>query len=297
MNLSGLHILLTLQCIFECDHCFVFGGPRQSGVLSLPQLGETLRQAKETPHVRSIYFEGGEPFLYYSTLLSAVQMAAAMGFEVGAVSNGYWALSAEDALECLRPFAGLLQDLSISSDLFHYDKKISDQSYWAAEAAARLGIPCGVITIAQPGCDAPSVSGQLPEDESSVMYRGRAAEKLAHKAALHPWESFIACPYENLRDPGRVHLDPWGNLHLCQGLVIGNLFHEPLAEICAAYQPETHPIAAALLAGGPAELARRFDFTPAPAYADACHLCFSARQALRPLFPNVLLPDPLYGLS
>ncbi|MCI0521028.1 MAG: hypothetical protein L0Z70_12345 [Chloroflexi bacterium] len=295
MNLSGLHILLTLQCTFECDHCFVFGSPRQNGVFDLPRLREVLRQAQVTPHVRSIYFEGGEPFLYYATLLGAARMAAEMGFQVGAVSNGYWALSPEDALECLRPFAGLLQDLSVSSDLFHYDEKISAQSRWAGQAASQLDISCGVITIAQPGCAAPSASGQLPEDESAVMYRGRAAEKLAHKADMRPWETFTACPHEDLRDPGRVHLDPWGNLHLCQGIVMGNLFHTPLAELCASYRPEEHPIAAPLLAGGPAELARRCSFSPAPAYADACHLCFNARQALRPRFPDLLTPAAMYG--
>jgi len=30
MKLSSLHVLLTYQCNYECDHCFVWGSPRQA---------------------------------------------------------------------------------------------------------------------------------------------------------------------------------------------------------------------------------------------------------------------------
>jgi MoaA/NifB/PqqE/SkfB family radical SAM enzyme len=79
MKLSGLHILLTYQCNYECDHCFVWGSPRQAGTLTLEQIEEILNQAKDAG-VTSIYFEGGEPFLYYAVLNKAVHMAADMGF-------------------------------------------------------------------------------------------------------------------------------------------------------------------------------------------------------------------------
>ena len=46
MHLSSLHILLTYQCTLECDHCFVWGSPWQSGTLTLPRIREILRQAR-----------------------------------------------------------------------------------------------------------------------------------------------------------------------------------------------------------------------------------------------------------
>ncbi|MFQ6004291.1 MAG: hypothetical protein ACE5OQ_02215, partial [Woeseia sp.] len=33
--LSGLHLLLTYACNYQCDHCFVWGGPWQSGTMTL----------------------------------------------------------------------------------------------------------------------------------------------------------------------------------------------------------------------------------------------------------------------
>jgi len=96
----------------------VWGSPRQTGTLTLEQIENILHQAKEAG-VTSIYFEGGEPFLYYAILTKAVHKAADMGFSVGIVSNAYWANSVNDAEEWLRPFVGRVSDLSVSSDLYH----------------------------------------------------------------------------------------------------------------------------------------------------------------------------------
>ncbi len=149
MHLTGLHLLLTYQCNFECDHCFVWGGPQQTGTFTLDQIDEVLRQARELGTVEWIYLEGGEPFLYYAALLAAARLATEAGFRAGIVSNGYWAISERDAIESLRPFAGLIGDISISSDLYHYDEALSRQARNAHAAAAALGIPAGFIEVAK----------------------------------------------------------------------------------------------------------------------------------------------------
>jgi organic radical activating enzyme len=298
MTLLGLHLLLTYQCNLECDHCFVWGSPWQTGTMTLRDIRRILGQAKEVSTVEWIYFEGGEPFLYYPIMYRGIQEAASAGFRVGLVTNGYWATDREDALEWLRPFAGLIEDLSISSDLYHWDERLSQQAKNAEIAAQELDIPIGVISIAQPDAgDAPSAVGQLPIGETTLMYRGRAAEKLAEKAKLDPWEQFTSCPYEDLRDPGRVHVDPLGHVHICQGISLGNLFHEPLSEICARYVADGHPIAGPLLQGGPAEVVRRYELPHEKSYADACHLCCQACRALRERFPDILTPDQMYGVK
>jgi MoaA/NifB/PqqE/SkfB family radical SAM enzyme len=296
MKLTGLHILLTYQCTFECDHCFAWGSPWQEGTMTLKEIRDVLQQAKDLGTVNWIYFEGGEPFLYYATMVKTIQEAAEEGFQVGIVSNAYWATSLEDAIEWLQPFKGLLQDLSVSSDLFHYSEMMSLQAKNAEMAAQELGIPIGVISIAKPEKPAEITSGVIPEGESGVMYRGRAVTTLLQYASLQPWSTFTECPYEDLGDPGRVHLDPFGNLHICQGISIGNMFQQPLKEIWAAYRAEDHPITGPLLQGGPAELARHYNTSPAAEYADACHLCYATRISLRERFPGSLLPDQMYGV-
>ena len=184
----------------------------------------------------------------------------------------------------------------MSSDLYHYDVKLSQQAKFATRAAENLGIPVGVISVAQPeDIDAAAAVGQLPMGESAVMYHGRAAEKLAPRATKYPWEQFKECPYENLLDPGRIHVDPFGYLHICQGITIGNLFQVPLREICDNYDPDSHPITGPLLKGGPVALVSHYDLPHRDAYADACELCYESRIKLREQYPVELAPDQVYG--
>jgi hypothetical protein len=218
-----------------------------------------------------------------------------MGFSVGIVSNAYWATSIPDAEEWLRPFVGRLADLTVSSDLFHCEDCLGEYPQNAIVAAKWLGIPTGMISVAQPEAESAQSHGQI-EAESAVMYRGRAADRLAIRATRHPWAEFDSCPHEDLREPGRIHLDPLGNLHICQGISIGNLFEKPLKEICEEYDPDAHPICGLLLSGGPAALVSEYNLPHASHYADACHLCYAARGALRPRFEKILGPDQMYGI-
>ena len=294
MKLSGLHVLLTYQCTFECDHCFVWGSPHQHGVLTIEQIEQILDQAKEAG-VESIYFEGGEPFLYYAALVKGVRRAAEMGFSVGIVSNAYWATSVADAIEWLQPFAGRVSDLTVSSDLFHCEKRLGEAPQNALAAAKWMGIETGMISIARPDEQSPETHGQIT-DEGAVMFRGRAAVALTPGMARRPWEELTACPHEDLRKPGRIHLDPLGNVHICQGVVIGNVFKKRLKEICAEYDPDAHPICGPLLEGGPAALVSEYSLPHESGYADACHLCYEARISLRSCFPEILTPDQIYGV-
>ena len=87
MNLSGLHLLLTYKCNFECDHCFVWGSPWQKGTMRIEDIQRILAEAQGAGSVTGIAFEGGEPFMYYATLLEGVTLAAKLGFRTTIVSN------------------------------------------------------------------------------------------------------------------------------------------------------------------------------------------------------------------
>ena len=50
-----------------------------------------------------------------------------------------------------------------------------------------------------------------------------------------------------------------------------------------------------IIAGGPAEIVRRYDLPHQDGYADHCHLCYRSRCTLRARFPNELTPDQMYG--
>jgi MoaA/NifB/PqqE/SkfB family radical SAM enzyme len=298
MKLKGIHFLLSYRCTDECDHCFLWSSPQARGTMTLAQVRDVLHQARELGTVEMVYFEGGEPFLFYPIMLEGLREARALGFHTGVVSNTYWATSVEDALQWLQPIAEIgVDDLSLSSDLFHGEAMMTEVARNGLKAARHLGLPGATITIETPaGCEAyPEPDKGEPITGGPVRFRGRATAKLTGGVERCPWDEFVECPDEDFHDPGRVHVDAFGHIHLCQGVVIGNVWQQPLEEIVASYEPTTHPIIGLLADGGPVSLVRRYDLPHEDSYVDACHLCYTARDALRARFPEYLAPATVYG--
>jgi hypothetical protein len=278
--LTGIHFLLTYSCTFECDHCFVHGSPRAGGVFTLAQLRAAFAQIREVPGIEEVYFEGGEPFLFYPLLVEGFRLARESGLRAGLVTNAYWAASEEDAELWLRPLRDLgCSDFSVSDDDFHSN---GGSAKYALQAAASLGIPRDSICI---------------DPQQDLLLRGRAADKLSQDRPRRPLAELNTCPEEDLADPGRVHVDPFGNVHLCQGLLLGNIWATPLAQLLREYDPPNHPIAGPLLRGGPASLAQARGLPAEQSFASECHACYELRKVLQPNHPAVLGPPQVYGLT
>jgi hypothetical protein len=296
--LTGVHFLLTYKCFYECDHCFLYCGPNSEGVFTLEQVRTALIQMKEIKSIKTAYFEGGEAFLYYPLLVESLRIAKNLGFDVGVVTNAYWATSKEDALFWLKPLAQIgVSDLAVSNDTFHSGDGENLPARYAIEAAKELGIPCDSICIEEPKIIRGDKKWQgEPVVGGDVLFKGRAADKLTEGMPRRDYSVFNECPHEELRNPGRIHLDPFGFVHVCQGLVIGNINIAPLKKINANYRPELHPIIGPLLKGGPAELARIYGFDTSKGFVDHCHLCFEVRRTLLENFPEFLAPKQVYGI-
>ena len=290
---------MTYQCTFECGHCFVWGSPFQTGTMTLNQARGLLDQGEKLGTIQGIAFEGGEAFLYYATLLESVREAKARGWRAEIVTNGYWASSLEDATAALRPMveAGL-DAIYVSDDAYHGSVAENSPPALAVRAARELGLQTNTIAIASADESAPGSSGERgqPITGGAVKFRGRAAAQLAEGLARRPWRELVTCPYEDLADPSRVHIDALGYVHLCQGIAIGNTQAGRLIDIIPSYDPKAHPIVGPLLEGGPAALARAFDVPHEEAYVDECHLCYDLRDRLRRQHSQWLGPDQMYGV-
>jgi len=298
LNLKGVHFLLTYRCDLECDHCFVWGSPKGKGTFSLKQIRNILAEAKKLGTVNYVAIEGGEPFLYYPIMIKTVQEAVNLGFHVEILSNCYWATCPEDAVEWLFPVAEAKNvNLSLSSDLYHGESWEIEEVRNALKAAKVLNIKAGVISVKYPGTE-PLPSSEMEGakvDSWTLMYRGRAYSKLTEKADKKNWREFTKCPYENFLKQERVHVDPLGYVHVCQGISIGNAWQKPFSKITEEYNPSENPILEPLVRGGPVALVEKFGLPHDEAYADACHFCSAARLMLRNKYPDILAPDQMYG--
>jgi hypothetical protein len=92
-------------------------------------------------------------------------------------------------------------------------------------------------------------------------------------------------------------VDAYGNVHLCQGLLMGNMWQTPLSRLIYNYEGESHPIAGPIIRGGLVELVKKYNFEPKEGYVDACHLCYMCRRSLLEKFPLYLGPKCVYGFE
>jgi MoaA/NifB/PqqE/SkfB family radical SAM enzyme len=158
--LTGVHILMTYKCSLECDHCFLYSGPKAQGTMILSQIRTVLEESRKMAGVEWIYFEGGEPFLFYPSMIEGVRLARDMGFKVGIVTNAYGAISEDDAEVWFRPLADIgVAYINISDDSFHYEEEDSPAKRGLA-AARKLGIPNDPICIQKPFVEATPGQGQ-----------------------------------------------------------------------------------------------------------------------------------------
>jgi hypothetical protein len=298
--LTGVHFLLTYTCSFECDHCFVYSSPQAKGTFTLEQIESVFDELTKIETVKQVYFEGGEPFLFYPLMVEGVRIARSLDFEVGIVTNSYWATANKDAELWLRPLNEMgITDLSLSDDSFHSDDENGGPARHALAAAKRLGMPVSIISIESPSVEI-SKGGEQERGEPIVgggtMFRGRAVDRLLEGLPTRTWQEFTECPYEDLRNPKRVHVDAYGNVLLCQGLSMGNMWQTPLSELVKTYDCDSHPICRPLVEGGPALLATECEVEHEDRYVDACHLCYDLRRTLLDRFPEYLAPRQVYGL-
>jgi hypothetical protein len=279
-SLTGVHFLISYGCSAECDHCFVWGSPKRQAGMTVEQVDRFLDEVVMLQTVTGVCAEGGESFTRYDVVTHFLRSATARGLSASALTNASWATSRHRAEKGIKELmAAGLSSLGISTDEWHRKSVPVERVDLLLEVCATAGLP----------------ANRMETTIDGVMFRGRAAEKLAHLRPVRAASELTACPHENLAAPSRCHLDCYGRLHLCQGLCVGP---GGPAEAWASYDPGTHPIVRLLLNGGPSALARfaaERGFALEEGYVDACHLCYRAREYLRISFPELLGPDEMYG--
>ena len=111
-----------------------------------PSVIAILDETQEIGTVDWIFYEGGEPFLFFPLLNESIKRASKKGFKVGVVTNAYTAVSIKDAEVCLKPLVKSgLSSLSLSNDTFHYGNNLENPATHAENAARKLGIEVSPI--------------------------------------------------------------------------------------------------------------------------------------------------------
>ena len=315
-------LLFTYRCTIACKHCLFNCSPAQPPVRTT--LGDGLnffRQLRGTDRV--VHVAGGEAIIYYDELVTMWRAAQEMGiaphfFE----TNASWCVTDE----ITRKRYGELRQAGakgvlISCDPYHLAHVPPSSFQRARRIALEVFGRENVITSDASPADLTRMVGIGRSDELLGEYTrghpprlvGRAGQELAgylperpigdleHDELWHPSPSRDgSCRSEF--DPDEmweVHIDPYGNVQTCCGIIIGNAHETSLPDLMGNGFNSNELVNVVREEGpfGLLKLAVELGFQPRDGYPQKCNLCWEVRKFLRPHFPGVLGPDEIYGRS
>lgn len=276
---AGPHTLvigMTYLCNLVCRHCSVCCGPKAEVMTdflsqigyepeedepAVPTLEEDrilnfIEQASDYASLRALAFTGGEPTLFYATLLKAVRLGKNKGLWTGMVTNASWAKSKERAEKrCGELRAAGLDQICFSCGDFHGEFVPVEtlRNCYAAALEAGLEITFNLILQANSVATEAYLRRHLeiPDDgaggrvtfrPTNVVPSGRGAQ-LPESAFIYEEKDAPNSQYGPCSSVGaQPHITPDGLLKACCGvpareigeLTLGDLKRQSFRE---AYEP------------------------------------------------------------
>ncbi len=319
MQVKGVDFLLTFKCPSKCKHCSYKAGPERTGSMRLVDAERYLSELIETQPLKSIGVHGGEPFLYFQTLVQIMESAKEMGLDrTWVITNGFWAktktISEKKLLELKE--AGL-KSITFSVDGFHQEYIPFETVKQGIEAAISVGFQKVWVDSYFLGSEDSdnfynnSTKKALRNLENlsnveinrrPVDFEGRAAQFLTKHVKAKQQIPSERCPLPfwiggTLKNPEVIEIDQEGNVTLCPGVCIGNTKVQSLTEILQNYDYHAHPILSIIADEGPIGLLREAiskGFQKYQMFVDECHLCYETRRFLTRRYPKYLAPASCY---
>lgn len=265
--LSSIGLMLTYKCTVACPHCIVEAGPHRTEEMPLVHAMDWLDHARRYRQgvIEAVALTGGEPFYNLDHLAQVSAFSRSIGFIVTVVTNAFWATSRDAALRILEQLPAI-QAIAVSADVYHQVAIPFERVKNAVCAARELGriYTIAVCTDSEEDSEHQKIIKQLDAMGEADHVRvavtlpvGRAQQARGLHYSISPDPAVAACPVASA-----PVIFPNGNVVACIGplltlppghpLFLGNLFHEPLAQILD--RAEINPVLHAIRVWGPHKL-------------------------------------------
>lgn len=310
LTISGVTWIISYRCNLNCQHCFFdVAGPLH--VLD-PGLAQKALASLEQPEPLAWqHISGGEPLLFEEELHLLLEVIQEYGSKtVGIATNGFWGESASRAqliVEQLKKRG--VNGVCLSADNYHQQQIPLAHVRTAAEQVfeQNLGKHSFVVSC-YPAEDAPPIENEpfaIPFAPIPIRKIGKGSSLTAGAEAAcvqsvpaSSCRNLCCCLGEtNPFEPQMVWIDPYGNVMICYGLIVGNLHKKSLGEILKSYSIHKSPLLETLSERGPIglyRLALERGWQLEGPFADECDLCWQARYVLRGEYTDTLGPDECY---
>ncbi len=319
IQLTGITWITTYNCNLACDHCFFeTRGPKR---YMNPELVDmVLSDLKHGDKMFWQHLSGGEIFLDSDKLFDIIgRINKHFPGNIGISTNGMWAKDVQTARTIARKLKTVgVNGVAVSADYYH--QQLMDISFpkRAIEVIVAEGLKvhsyvmgarldCKVANAEEINRECDRIAVEVKGDfeislaTPTVRCLGKGTTINQPKKTGIPQEpctSMSEClgkrsPFK----PAMVWIDPYGNVMICYGLTIGNIYEKSFNEIIEDYDAKANEVTRLIAEEGPKglyELAQSKGYKLPINYFDECDLCYQCRKALQKKYPNTLTPAECY---
>jgi hypothetical protein len=312
-------LLFTYRCTIACKHCLFNCSPNLPDVCTSVEDGvKFMKQLRNTDRV--IHIAGGEAMMYYRKMMQICRIANEGGFAPHFIeTNASWCISEKIAEKRYKELIQVgVKGILISADPYHQVFVDPDRRYrafvWAVELFGRENVAAGDISLealsdlrdiglnesrlAEYAKDhPPNLVGRAGE-ALAKYFAERSIDELKDDRLWHSNNSSKGCELEF--DPDRmweIHIDPYGNIQTCCGIIIGNAHKKPLTEYMKTGFIEDNELVKIAYEKGPygyLDLAVKKGYKQKERYPQKCNLCWETRKFLRQYYPETFGPAEIY---
>ena len=140
-HLKRVNFRISFNCNIQCRHCFSFSGPNNKK--NKPDDSHMIQIINEMQdlNINNINISGGEPFIYFNTILKLVKEARYRNIKtISICTNGYWANSTKNCENILRKLkkAGFMNNIGYQNDHIRVSAGIFHQEFIPLETILNL---------------------------------------------------------------------------------------------------------------------------------------------------------------
>lgn len=316
-NITGITWITTYNCNIACDHCF-FDSQGNNKYMDPKLIDAVFKDFIPGENMYWQHLSGGEIFLKPDQLIKILEkINNHFKGNIGISTNGFWATDYEKASSFVKKLINYgVNGIAVSADHFH-------QKHLSLEGPKNL-----IRIIKSEGINTHSyiMGARLSERVDRSEEINSKSEQIARNTEQGLGVPF-ALAYErsigkgsNINVPKRnelpkgkcteintclgnrspfnpamVWIDPYGNVMICYGIIIGNVYKESFNNILEKYDTKNLPVIHALAKNGPMALYNLVDKKiTSTRFFDECDLCYLSRKLLRSDYPEIFGPDECY---
>ena len=319
MKLTGITWITTYNCNLACDHCF-FETKGSKKYMDSELVDRAFVGLENTRHMFWQHLSGGEIFLDEQRLFQIIKnIRKYFKKDIGLSTNAFWAKNEVETCQKVNQLAEMgVSGIALSADYYHQKYMSIEGPKTLARVIKQSGLKThSYIMGARLNADidnAETINQQSEQIADEVDQRlelpyARATERSIGKGCLINRPKKIKIPQGKCTElntclgerspfnPAMVWIDPYGNVMICYGIIIGNLYNNSLNDIIGDYSPEKFPLLQELSLEGPKtlhEIALSKDNSMPSEFYDECDVCYRSRSVLQKHYPDVLGPKECY---